>query len=846
MISYRRLAPVSLVDPLLVHTDAVVELRLPAYTCPEASSSSSAKRASMQAEHELIFTHQLFPAIPPGITATDLPPEVWLTATPCDSARRMWCEHVASDHYAAYSDRRSPLELNGEAHLRDGLGIFGRSCNPLDSVVAFSSSINDTNVLMHYMAVVVLQYYLVKRGGFMRVRTDTADFSDALPPFVFVMFREADCRMPSAKRSVVVRPDDGVTYENAEELVAALSFPAFLLRVFRWMQRKYSAFTTGVDPFKDFCEIKLHKNWIQFLNCMRFREFFAEGWADKIAQSRARAVSIPAAGVVPKHKKSKFFQHPNACQLLSLDASSVRPAAALALIPYLFTHNAFRPDEPIMCETEADSSDSYTEIEQQRMLIYRLMQFSPLLAFNKQTQPMITAKWTAMAALAQQHQSTRVFPTDAAQKWAEYDGYIRPARAHYSFYVPLANKGTDAFLMVPNLHLPLNVPVVDNDTDMRNMSPEAFEWCCTHGTAFATLHDALLMGIELGRLAESEAESEAFPIQAGWSTAGPGWNLFLAWVVRSELELGADEPRNPYMLMLAVQLLTGREEDGVATAALTFGYMREHLQSSYEEMVNTTLADTQEQRESDPALLEAMDEAKVAWDRCSPMPFPEQRLQHSLQRDRLWYFHFPISHVALRGADGVVAPWIEHFQMRNRLLRTMGKLKQIAGLFNSSILLEELVAAAGASEIPIATMQQLRAIYSHFLVPNTAISRAMRVVCSYGSHSDEMKAAGEAAKAAIQHAPVAFQPVMEEVRRLVHWDMCADGTGVRDDTMRTVEVMMVKAIGDPDQVKECIERVWAPYHQLRMAVLSRQLSTHEASEAYAAEQLRPTSDPIRG
>ena len=323
MISYRRLSPVSLVDPLLVETgaDAALELRLPSFTCPAAADATqSDKRASVHATHELIFTHQLFPIIPPGITATDLPPEVWTSSSP-EAARRMWCEHVASEHYAPYEDRRSPLELQGEGDVRDGLGIFGRSCNPLDSVVAFSATIKDTNVLMHYMAVVVMQYYLVKRGGFMRVRTDieARHFSDALPPYVFVMFRESDCRMPKQQQ----QQQEDVTYDNAARLVMELPFPAFLLGVFRWMQNKYRTISrpsepqaansalkhNALDPFKDFCETKLHKNWIQFLNCTRFREFFPDGWQRKIAESRAQAGGKKSADdLMPDHKRKKCYQ----------------------------------------------------------------------------------------------------------------------------------------------------------------------------------------------------------------------------------------------------------------------------------------------------------------------------------------------------------------------------------------------------------------------------------------------------------------------------------------------------------------------------------------------------------
>ena len=179
-----------------------------------------------------------------------------------------------------------------------------------------------------------------------------------------------------------------------------------------------------------------------------------------------------------------------------MDSKSVKPAADLEKIPYAFTHNVFRPDTPIMREP-AVADDAVTaayaaRVDREQQIIWQLMRFSPLERFKKDTMPKITQTWLAARPVELAHLPVdKVFPTDALSKWSQYDGFIVNVRGSYSLYVP-AHDQLEALLMVPDLHTPPTAPnVAVNDADLRFMSLEAFDWCCSHGRVFASADDAV-------------------------------------------------------------------------------------------------------------------------------------------------------------------------------------------------------------------------------------------------------------------------------------------------------------------------------------------------------------------
>ena len=528
----------------------------------------------------------------------------------------------------------------------------------------------------------------------------------------------------------------------------------------------------------------------------------------------------------------------------------------LERIPYIFTHNSFRPDQPVIYESPDDTgaTGDFTLLDRQRMLIWKLLQFSPLMHFSKVTHKNVVAMWHKREGADATAEQLRIFPSSAIVKWTNYDGYIRNTRANYSFYVPQGDKGVHAYLMVPALHTPAEAPVPTNDVDMRNMSPEAFDWCRNHGTGFQDLMVALNAAYQANRIylwTDMDPEGGACEPPADGIlimnndrmavyTEGPGWTIFLAWVVETEIKCAVNSSeRNAYMHMLAYQLLTGREEDGVATAALSFTL--DQLHSSWEEMTINAQRDTAALAVDDPAFEAERVAALEIWDRCSPMLFPSHKLEHSLHRDRLWYFHFPESHVRLRLPDNTSSvPWITQFHQKDKLTTTLRRLQQVITLFDADVVQEIAAAVTSEGAIPLTDLQrqQLRSLCVFFATPGTALHSALSCVGTFSIINAEADMAAEQSKAAILAAPVAFRTVMEEARRLLHFDLVTCNGTITPETQRAAQQRIVMAIGDPRQAWDCVTAVYEPYRQLHLACMQKMARVQE-EEAYARALLMP-------
>lgn len=306
VIVYERLQPAHLVDSSLVGigTDQPLELQLPGYDATDVRKNASGRRAAMQKAHGLVFSHQMFPVIP-RVPMSALPIEIWQPHADLEAVRGFWTRYAMPDHYAPLPH----TDYINDAAPDYGLGIFGRISNPLESVIRLTLSIGAVQMLLHYVFVVCLQFYLVKRGCFMRVRTDAQarHFSDALPPYVFAIFRRPDCAMCREGDTPDPRT---ITAATVRAAVHRLSFPSFLLLVFRWMQHAYpeTAPSRMIDPQnKDskakastsdavlaFCNSKLAKNFVQALTCTRFREFVPTGMCDRLHESMSAAAATAA------------------------------------------------------------------------------------------------------------------------------------------------------------------------------------------------------------------------------------------------------------------------------------------------------------------------------------------------------------------------------------------------------------------------------------------------------------------------------------------------------------------------------------------------------------------------
>jgi hypothetical protein len=108
----------------------------------------------------------------------------------------------------------------------------------------------------------------------------------------------------------------------------------------------------------------------------------------------------------------------------------------------------------------------------------------------------------------------------------------------------------------------------------------------------------------------------------------------------------------------------------------------------------------------------------------------------------------------------------------------------------------------------------------------------------FSSLTEETERAGDLAKLGIQAAPEAFRAVMEESRRLIHFDILVCQGQLLPSTMIAAQQRLVTAIGDPVQALQCINAIYEPYRQLNAACIQRERIAREQQE-YARSVLIP-------
>lgn len=586
-----RLQPVPARDACLstLSGSSLLAFQIPPYARDLPSTATHLKRReSLHKDHRTVRASCIYPIIP-DLRVDPLPRSLWT------SPRHHWVSlWVQAMHGAGYEP--CPVdyaELVGETAE---LGIFGRTRNPLRCVVDLACKLNKPQVLLHYVAAVVLQYYLAENDLFLRARTDAgAPFSEALPPFLFLMFRVDHWKV-----------QDGET----EPSVHTQSFPTFLFLVLRWIQRAYPAAATLTqygaekDHVALFCAEKLRKNFLQALMCMRFREAVPTNTCARVNES------WPGAGATDC--LIKFFPHPKMGLVRTLDTTDT-PAVVSERIPMFFTHMFFTPIEPLFVEPNEQVDAS---------ALWKLLLFHPLSDFDKCVTSAARRIW------------------GSALPPAPGPGDINPVRARYSFYV----RGEVPYVLVPNLLLPEGAPPHD-ETSVLAMSTMAWEWLSNNGR-------------RLDVATETEWTRYVKPEGAHWRPLGSIWYNsqkvdplppYEVETVWSQLSLG---PKlNPYWYFWSVKRITQSEAHAVATVSRLFTL--EQVQAHYR-VFASQIHQAVKEHLSAPLLTQM----KAQWDRCTNGSVPLCDLDpHTQVYLRLaWNVLFPPSVIAF-GAEPWVAQW---------------------------------------------------------------------------------------------------------------------------------------------------------------------------------------------
>lgn len=640
---------VSATDACLTAMDGFTPLvlKLPAYSREDATPVQ--KRASARKGH-LVFWHDLYPIIPPrgmdmSEAAVATTNDEWLDAGMVGYRR---CTVDAAAYYAMIGRR----------------GLFGDGINPIDSIVRLTTLIHSVDVLMHYVLAVALQYYLIVRRAFLRVRTDGAfDFNEAMPPYVFMLFKHSDWSIDSAWLvGGGMATLDADSSDSLEAAAAAHPFPVFLVQVFGWIMRAYPALSPHGDKFRAFCTEKLRKNYIQSLTCMRFREV--------VPPNMARLLGGTASVI-------KFFAHPKACRMPSVDAPGMNA-------PQIFCHVFFSPVEPVLFDDVAD--ESTLEIDTQRHLLWRLLLYYPLSAF-KQTVDVAAKRMWATASPT----TKSVFPTTPMGKFSEYDAFIQlsPVRARYTMYF----RRDEAFAFVPNLLLPeieIGSGIVPHDEmDLRHMSREAWEWCVNRG--------AMQLTTSLERPHPSDTPFERF-------------------VVHELVRYSSIDRDMAWVYYWYILWSTKSEEYACYMSSVVYEFTLDDLRASYDAFAHDA---TRQILAFDRAA-----ESVAAWDRCTRVRFIADCSEFAYIVS--WRFLFPVSVIVFGGCA-----WSQSWSAAQPFPLFCAAISSAMCMLSKPGVLKELRENASLSPDPriVRHMEQAMAI----LHPQSDVVLAL---ASFVSHSD--------------------------------------------------------------------------------------------------------------
>lgn len=374
-------------------------------------------------------------------------------------------------------------------------------------------------------------------------------------------------------------------------------------------------------------------------------------------------------------------------------------------VPFVFCHHLFQPDTPILSETREESDIIHglgapgpeAVVDAERKLLWKLMCFLPMQEFGVAVSKLCIRRWTA---LLDGGVPPSLFPKDHRDKLMQYDAYQPMLRPFYMSYVV---KKEHMFVYVPRMHWPTNltldelhlVPMPD-DADLRWMTPEAWDWCGHRGRVFACPGEAVQAALEAGRVSRC---APGYELADGlWGPEAVGWTPWTAWLVRTELAKPMQAPRDAFVYMKTIQLLTGREEDGIATVARGPGQATyAELRSLSERMTMHGIEDAHrlvkgDSQDGERAFVCALHVGLATWDRCSALPFPSG-LQRTVMRDRLWDLYFQPSRV---GVDGGV-PWIERFHRPSPCAGIRAIMTRVYGQMQTTKIRAEIKQCEGPS-----------------------------------------------------------------------------------------------------------------------------------------------------
>jgi hypothetical protein len=611
---------------------------------------------------------------------------------------------VSSNHlraeWQAVIEPQSYRPFDSTAYVCDAdpqlLGIFGQLQNPLIPICDFAVQHNDKLFFTHYVLAVVLQFYAVHKRCFLHVRTDSdaAQFSEARPPWLLVLMRGTDCMTaqpiideeqdedePAAAAAAASgsnkrgRPPKGklieyrhkLSSQNVLQLLDQLSFPSFLLCVFRWIEKRFKAVKKLMHAGKHDAALalcsRLHANFAGHLAVdSHFRELIPTSLAVLLREHHDVNI-MPSLRLNHNTKQTE-----KSVKVLSLNTDRL-PRFHVDRLPLIFCHQTFSPVQPILVLATA-SKVTIADLHSTFFFVPR-------------------------CEIIKRHKDEVVL---ASQQ--------RPVknRDSYTFFVDtvgIARVTIPRLLETTRAIQPGHLP--HDDLSIAAMSEDAWEWNRTHGATFDSAINAFihqrdisqswkLVSMQSVTIATSDMaaaaaaddvylpqESEARSLTQQVQQFHPDdWHLFarcgqrsnFVWIYQRATPLNEWQkelirravftpPNHPlhhlsaYWFMRTIEHITGREADGIASVAHARKVDFTTMLRLEQEAMDQIAQDIKRSQVCSPIDM-------MGWDLCAT-PIPSSIL--SVHHTRRWHAIFPASVIHLLAAGSNLAePW-------NRLIR---------------------------------------------------------------------------------------------------------------------------------------------------------------------------------
>ena len=179
--------------------------------------------------------------------------------------------------------------------------LFGKWHNSLTDKVLLAKIINKktaSEMLMHFISVVCLQFYLMERNRFLQLRTDSHfEYRESENPYIFLMFQKYDIRQSDK----LIHDVTDYTYKDLSDLAKSIDYVTFFRSVILTINHQIhyllgtsSAVKSNLttEDIEHWCRHKIQSNFLLHLGTSGFNQIRVKNFISSITESMGLACSI--------------------------------------------------------------------------------------------------------------------------------------------------------------------------------------------------------------------------------------------------------------------------------------------------------------------------------------------------------------------------------------------------------------------------------------------------------------------------------------------------------------------------------------------------------------------------